>query len=259
MKNPLLKKILPHFIAIITFLVVSILFCRPALDGSKLNQSDINGWKGMAQNAFEYKEKNGHFPLWNSNLFAGMPNYQVAMDGKSVLTGFTDLLLHGLPVPIGFFFLAAVCFYILCIALSIRPVIGIFGALAYAFATYNPVIISVGHESKMWAITFMPLLLAGLICTFEKKYWIGLALTSFGTYIEIAVNHPQISFYFFLIAVAVTLSYLVIWIKQKEWKHIALAAGITAIGGVTGLAGNALSLMTTSEYTKYTMRGGKDI
>ncbi len=85
MKNPLLKKILPHFIAVIIFLIVSILFCKPVLEGNVLNQHDTVGWKGMAQNSFEYKEKNGHFPLWNPNLFSGMPNYQVAMEGKSIL------------------------------------------------------------------------------------------------------------------------------------------------------------------------------
>jgi Bacterial membrane protein YfhO len=259
MKNPLLKKILPHFIAVVVFLVVSMLFCKPALEGNQLNQSDVQSWKGMAQNSFEYKKKNGHFPLWNPNLFSGMPNYQVAMEGKSILTGFTNSLLFTLPKPINFFFLACVCFYILCLALGTRPVVAIFGAIAYAFATYNPVIISVGHESKMLAIAFAPLLLAGLICTFEKKYWLGLALTSIGTYLEIAVNHPQISFYVFLVSAAVTLSYFVMWLRQKEWKHIALSAGITTIAAITGLAGSALALLTTYEYTRYTMRGGKDI
>lgn len=213
----------------------------------------------MAQNAFEYKEKNGHFPLWNPSLFSGMPNYQVAMEGKSILNPFTDIVLRALPKPINFFFLACLCFYILCLALRARPVIAIFGALAFAFATYNPVIIGAGHESKMFAIAFMPLLLAGLIFTFEKKYWLGLALTSFGTYMEIAVSHPQISYYFFLVAAAVTISYLINWIRQKDWKHIAIAFGITAVAGLCGLAGSALSLLTTSEYTKFTMRGGKNI
>ncbi|HQH72994.1 MAG TPA: hypothetical protein PK360_13045, partial [bacterium] len=52
------KKILPHLIAVAVFLVVSILFCKPVLEGNVLNQHDNIGWKGMAQNSFEYKEKN---------------------------------------------------------------------------------------------------------------------------------------------------------------------------------------------------------
>ena len=85
MNSGLFKKLLPHLIAIVIFLVVSVFFCKPVLEGNVLNQSDIIGWKGMSNDAFQYKEQHGHFPLWNTHLFSGMPNYQVVMEGKSVL------------------------------------------------------------------------------------------------------------------------------------------------------------------------------
>jgi hypothetical protein len=259
MKSPLLKKILPHIIAIVIFLIVSILFCKPILDGNVLNQHDTIGWKGMAQNAFEYKERTGHYPLWNPNLFSGMPNYQVAMEGKSILPDTVKIFSLGMPKPINFFFLACICFYILCITLRTRPVVGMLAGLAYAFSTYNPVVINAGHDTQMLATAFLPLLIAGLICTYEKKYWLGLALTTYATYQQIGVNHLQISYYTFLIALAITICYLYTWIRAKDWKHIGIAAGITIFSALVGLAGNALILKTTSEYTKYTMRGGKDI
>jgi len=259
MNNPLLKKLLPHAIAIIIFLVVAALFCKPALEGNVLNQHDTIGWKGMAQNSFDYKEKNGHFPLWNPNLFSGMPNYQVAMEGKTILPDTVKIFSLGLPKPINFFFLACLCFYILCLILRLNPVVGILGALGYAFSTYNPVIINAGHDTQMLATAFMPLLLAGIISTFQKKYWLGLALTTFGAYQQISVNHLQISYYFFLVAVLITIGYLVKWIKEKDWKHIAISGAITVTSALIGLAGNAMVLMTTSEYSQYTMRGGKDI
>src|SRR5678809_260502 len=152
MNSGLFKKLLPHVVAIIIFLAVSVFFCKPILEGNVLHQSDITGWKGMAQNAFEYKAKHGHYPLWNPNLFSGMPNYQVTMEGKAVLHDFTKIFSLWLPKPMNFFFLACICFYLLCIALRINPYIGILGGLAYAFSTYNAVIIGVGHESKMLAI-----------------------------------------------------------------------------------------------------------
>ncbi|MCB0777746.1 MAG: YfhO family protein, partial [Chitinophagaceae bacterium] len=250
---------LPHFIAVVVFLVVAAIFCRPVLEGNVLNQHDIIGWKGMAQNAFDYKEKNGHFPLWNPNLFSGMPNYQVAMEGKSILPNMVNILSLWTPKPINFFFLACLCFYILSQVLRLRPIVGIFASLAYAYSTYNAVIIFAGHESQILATAFVPLLLAGLICTYEKKYWLGLALTTFGAYQQIGVNHFQITYYFFLIAFIITLFYLYKWIKEKDWKHIGIAGAITVIAAIIGVAGNALILKTTSEYTKYTMRGGKDV
>ena len=131
--------------------------------------------------------------------------------------------------------------------------------LAFAFSTYNPVIIAAGHDTQMLATAFMPLLIAGLISIFEKQYWLGLALTTYATYQQIGVNHLQVTYYTFLIAIAITLCYLYVWIKNKDWKHIGIAAGITLISAIIGIAGNALTLKTTSEYARYTMRGGKDI
>jgi len=259
MNSGLFKKLLPHLIAIVVFLIITAIFCKPALEGNVLNQHDITGWKGMAQNAFEYKTKHGHYPLWNPNLFSGMPNYQVAMEGKSILPDFTKILSLWLPKPMNFFFLACICFYILCIALRVNPIIGIFGSLAYAFSTYNAVIIGVGHESKMLAIDFMPLLLAGMKFTFNKRYWLGLAITTLGAYLEVAVNHPQINFYFLLIAGAISIAFLVHWIRKKEWKHILISMCITIGAALIGIAACAVTLLTSYEYARSTMRGGKTI
>lgn len=259
MKNPLLRKILTHVIAIVIFLIVSAIFCKPVLEGNVLNQQDNVGWKGMAQNSFEYKEKFGHYPLWNPNLFSGMPNYQVMMEGKTILPNLLAVITLGTPKPINFFFLACICFYILCIVLRTRPVVAVLGGLGYAFSTYNAVITGAGHDTQMMATGLIPLLIAGLICTFEKRYWLGLVLTTFAAYQQIGVNHLQVTYYTLLIAIAVTIAYLVIWIRAKDWKHLGIAAGITLFAAIVGVAGNALILKTTSEYAKYTMRGGKDI
>lgn len=259
MKNNLVKKIVPHVIALLIFLIVSVLFCKPVLEGNVLNQHDVLGWKGVAQNAFDYKEQHGHFPLWNTNLFSGMPNYQIAMEGKSALPDLNKIFSLGLPDPIHYFFIACLCFYILCLSLGLRPVIGIFGALAFAFSTYNPVILSAGHMTKMMAIAYMPFLLAGLLLIYDKKYWLGLAVTALGTVLEIGANHPQINYYFFLIAGIVTIGYFVHWIKNKEWKHIGLAMGVTAVAALAGIATCSFSFLIASNYAKHTIRGGKSI
>lgn len=83
MKGTWFKKLLPHFIAVAVFAIVAIVYCKPVLQGKVLNQHDSQGWKGMAQQSFEVKEKTGHFPLWTNSMFAGMPAYQIAMEGTS--------------------------------------------------------------------------------------------------------------------------------------------------------------------------------
>ena len=64
---------LPHLGAIAIFLLISIIYCKPALEGKVLNAHDNQGWKGMAQQSFEHKEKYGRFPLWTNSMFGGVP------------------------------------------------------------------------------------------------------------------------------------------------------------------------------------------
>ena len=254
-----LKKLLPHLIAIAAFAIVSILFCKPAFEGKVLQQHDIVSVNGMEKNAFDYKEKFGHLPLWNTNLFSGMPNYQVAIEGPNYLLNFNKILALGLPKPANFFFLACICFYLLCIAFRCNPFVGIFGALAFAYSTYDPVIISAGHETKMMAIAYAPALLAGLVWLYEKKYWIGIAVTTLFATMEVTSNHPQINYYVFIAVVFMTLSYIIHWVKNKEWKHMAIALSLALVGAVIGISNAGVTFLTTYDYAKFTMRGGKTI
>ncbi|TXT31630.1 MAG: hypothetical protein FD136_1465 [Chitinophagaceae bacterium] len=128
------KALLPHAIAIGLFLVVALIYCKPALEGKVLQQHDVTQWKGMAQNSFQYKEKHGHFPLWTNGMFSGMPAYQITgISNNPISVGYIgNLLSLGLPKPAGVFFLACLCFYFLTQVLKINPYVGIVGALAYA-------------------------------------------------------------------------------------------------------------------------------
>lgn len=47
MKNEWLKKAWLHVLAIIIFLVVSVIYNKPALEGKVLAQHDVIGWKGL--------------------------------------------------------------------------------------------------------------------------------------------------------------------------------------------------------------------
>jgi hypothetical protein len=253
------KKIIPHVIAISIFLIVALVYCSPALEGKVLQQTDIVHWKGMAQDAFNYKTAHGHFPLWNTHLFSGMPNYQVTMDTKTFLPDFGRIMQLYLPKPAGYFFLACLCFYILGMAYRVNVIAAILGSLGFAYATYDPIIISVGHETKMLAIAYMPGLLAGLVLIFRKKYVLGLAVSALFATMEIGAGHPQVTYYLLITLGIMAVGYIVMWVKQKEFKHMAIALGLALVAGLIGFGNNSQSLLTTYEYSKYTMRGGKTV
>ena len=261
MFKSLFKSALPHFIAVAIFAIVAIIYCKPALEGKVLQQSDITQWKGMAQDAFSYKEKYGYTPLWSNSMFGGMPAYQTTgVGGFEYSVGWLDQLLTlNLPEPISLFFLASLCFYFLAQVLGFNTIISIVGALGYSYATYNPIIVTVGHITKMHSIAYLPLFIASLLVLYQKKYLIGGTLTSIATVLLIQGNHIQIDYYGVLIAVIMSIYFLIIWIKNKEYTHILKTLGIGLTAGIIGLTVNAPILLSTYEYGKESIRGGSKL
>ena len=252
------SKITPHLIAIGVFLIVALIYCKPALQGKVLQQGDIIHWKGMAQNSFKYKETHGHFPLWTNGMFGGMPAYQIAMDPQNP---FNLIYVHKvfslfLGKPFMFFFLLCMGFYFLSQVFKVDYRISILGSLAYAYASFSSILIVAGHETQVLAMAYMPALLGAILLVYQKKYLIGAALTALFTGLFIAMNHLQVTYYFLMVAALMTLYYLIEWIRAKDYKHIFKALAIVAITGVIGVASNLVILATTYDYSKATMRNG---
>ncbi len=264
MKNiskDLFRRGLPHLIAITVFLVVSVIYCIPAFDNKVLEQEDVMMWQGMAHNSFQYKEAHGHFPLWSNGMFSGMPAFQIAMDTQSVSVPnlFYGILTLWLKKPASFFFLACLCFYFLTGALRINPWIGIIGGLAYAYATYNAVIVAVGHDTKMQSIALMPGVIAALILICEKRYWLGLLLTAGFTSLMVSFNHIQIVYYTMIIAGGLLLGYGIPWIRQKQGRRLFRTVALAVGAAVIGILCNAVALLTTFDSSKETIRGGSEL
>src|SRR5688572_23945135 len=151
------KKSWPHILAIAIFWIVAVIYCQPAVQGKVVDQHDMIGWKGMAQQSFEYKEKYGHHPLWTNSLFSGMPAFTVAVYSKypNITDWMHKTLRLGMGNPTGFFIMGCICFYLLAMVLRIRYALGVMGAIAFAYSCYSAVILAVGHETKMQAMMLM--------------------------------------------------------------------------------------------------------
>lgn len=253
------KKLLPHLIAVVIFLIVSVIYCKPALEGKVVLQHDIQGWRGMSQQSVEFNEKYGYYPLWTNSLFSGMPAYQIFLDARThILVGYLGhAITLGLPKPISFFFLACICFYFLCVVAGANPWISIMGGLAYAYSTFDPIIISVGHDTQMISIGYLPAVIAGLILLFQKRYWTGFALTSLFAALLIGQNHLQMVYYTLLIAAIITIAYFIKSYRGNQLISAAKGAGLALVAGILGLACSAVTMMPTYEYAKESMRGGR--
>ena len=259
MKNFGFKTIAPHLIALAVFLIISVIFCKPALEsGVILKQSDITGWHGMSHQSFQYKEAHGHFPLWVSSMFSGMPAYQIVIQGAWSPIQFLDGIFQlWLPQPMNFFFLTCICFYFLCMCLRLRPLAGMLGALAYAYCSFSPIIITAGHNTQMLALAYAPAVLGASILIFHKKYFLGFTLAALFTSLQIAQGHQQVSYYLFFVLIIMSVSYIIQLIKTNEVSHLAKSLGLLVVAGMLGIASNAISLFPTYDYAKESKRGGQ--
>jgi len=252
-----LKTLLPHALAILGLLVLSVIYCKPALNGKILSQSDNMQWQAMAREAMQFKQTHGETPLWTTSAFGGMPTYQIAMETPFTFTNYIPAILtFGLPKPVNVLFLSALCFYLLCIVLATNPWVGFVGAVAYTYASYSPIIIVTGHETKMLALAYLPAVIAGFMLIVRKKYLLGTGIMAlFLTYL-VGANHMQITYYFFLVLAVIAIVYAVYCILQKQYKHLIISGLMTVLALVLSLGSNALTLWTTYEYSKESTRGG---
>lgn len=259
MNKTLWQRLTPHAIALGIFFIVSSLYCMPAFKGLVLQQSDAQGWTGMAQQSIEFREKYGHLPLWTNSMFSGMPAFQIALAATYDITiaHLHHLFVLFLPEPVGLFFLACVGFYILTVVLGLKSWVGIFGSLGYGFASYNAIIVAVGHTTKFSSMGYAPAVLAGLILLTQRKYVLGFVTTLLFSTLMAYQNHLQIVYYTFLMALCLGTVYTVFAIQHKEFRHIGIVAGLALLAGIMGMASFAVVYMPTAEYAKETMRGGR--
>jgi len=259
MNASFLKKALPHIIAIVSFLLLSIVFNKTALQGKVLYQSDVIGYTAMAQQSRDFKAAHGHFPLWTESMFSGMPAYNIAMEGTSKITiGYFYYLFNlGLPKPIYFFFIACVCFYILTQVLGLNLLLSLLGSIAYAYSTYDPILAAVGHETKFMALGYMPAVLAGILLILRGRYLGGTALTALFFGMEVSTQHLQVVYYTGIIVAAILIAYLFSEWKEKKYKHWIISFSLVAGSLIIGFMNYALAMLPTKEYAKETMRGGQ--
>jgi hypothetical protein len=216
MKNVSFKTVLPYLAAVVIFLVITIVYFSPVLEGKRLLQSDIVQFQGMSKEIVDYRNSTGEEALWTNSMFGGMPAYQISVKYSSNLLGFFDnIFTLGLPHPANYVFLYFLGFFILLLVLGVNPWLAIAGSIGFAFSSYFFCIFEAGHNSKAHAIAYVAPVLAGIILTFRKKYIWGGILTSLFLSLELKANHPQITYYMIIMAFILGIFLIYDAIQQK--------------------------------------------
>jgi len=253
------SKFIPHISAIVLFLLIAFAYFPDVLEGKQLAGHDNDNFRGMARELIDYREETGKEALWTNNMFSGMPGYLISTVYKGNQLKYLDRLLQAGPRPVSFVFLYLIGFYLLLLAFRVNPWLAMAGAIAFAFSSYNFVILAAGHNSKAIAIGYMAPILAGVYITFRGMRLLGAVVTGLALSLQILAGHPQITYYTLLIILFFGAGELYYAIREKQMKELLLSVGILLVSVGFSVATNSARLWTTVEYGRYSMRSPSEL
>lgn len=254
------NKLAPYLAAVVIFVVVTMVFFSPLMEGKRLVQSDIMNFQGAAKEIIDFRTKTGQEALWTNSMFGGMPAYQISVIYTGNVLGFFDRIFTlGLPQPANLVFLYFIGFFFLMLVLRVNPWLSIAGATAFALSSFYIAIIEAGHNSQAHAIGYLAPLLAGIILTLRKQYLLGGVITALFFSLELKMNHPQITYYFMMILVLIGIAELVEAIRKKQIPSFFLSVSIIAVAGIFAVLTNITNIWATYEYSKHTIRGKTEL
>jgi hypothetical protein len=256
-----LKKALPYILATAFLVIFSYIYFSPLLNGKILPQMDQTHAIGMSKEIADYKAKTGEDTQWTNSMFGGMPAYQIAMGTSySVFVYIQRFLRLGLPyTTVAILFIYMFGFYLLLLCLKFNNLTSVLGGIGFGLASYNIIIIAVGHITKTYAIAYMAPVIAGVLLTYKGKYLWGGLLATFALGVEIANNHIQILYYLALMVLLLVLVMFIYAIIEKTLKKFFIASGILAASAIFALLPNLTNIATTYEYGKESIRGKSEL
>ncbi len=249
-----------HFAVIAFFLIVTVTYFSPGFDGYGLKQHDIEQFSGMAHETAEYRAKTGKEPLWTNSMFGGMPTSQISVvyDGnffqKSII-GFINLM--GGPAAV--VFLHLIGFYILALCLKINPIVGVIGAIAVSFSSYEIIILTAGHNSKAIAVALMAPTIGAFLMAYRRNWKWGAILSALFMSYQLSANHLQVTYYMAILLGGLGVYELFNAVKTKEFKKFFITSSCVLGAYLLAFIINYGNISITNDYSKHTIRSANDV
>ncbi len=251
----------PHAVAVLFFLVVTTAFFSPAFfENRALSQGDIQQHIGSTKDLQDYREATGKEGLWAGSVFSGMPAYLVSVDwSDDVVVTMKKVLSLFLAHPYCNVFLAFIGYYIVLIAFRIRPWFAMAGALAFGLSSHVIIGLVAGHNARIGAIAFMPMVIAGIHLAFTRSRMFGFAVTAGAMAMHLRENHMQITYYMLLIVLVYGAVQLVQAVKSGEISSFLKTIGVLTCSVILAAATFFGQFWAITEFTKYSYRGTSEL
>ncbi len=243
--------------AAVIALVAFLFFAPDNFEGNVLQQHDMMQGIANGQEGKAYEAATGETTRWTDSLFGGMPNFQIAptYPANKALNWLNGAFGLWLPAPSNLLMAMMIGFFIMALCLGFSWSYALFGALAWGFSSYFIIIIGAGHIWKFITLAYIPPTIGGIALCYRGKYLPGLALTALFGALQLQSNHPQMTYYFLFVVLALMIAWLVRAIKRHTVSTWVKATVAIIVGGVIAVGANSASLYNSYEYAKETVRG----
>ena len=250
----------PTALATAAFAVWPVILSLPMLTGMWLASPWSDQYKaGLPFHAWsaEWIKRSGHVPLWNPDLFGGMP-FVAAGSGDIFYP--TWLLRLFIPVTaagnLSFFVhyvFAGLFTYLLLRRLQVGWTGSVIGGLAYELTGLIASYPSPGHDGKLFASTMLPLLLLALVLALRERRWIGYVLLAAATALSL-LGHFQLAYYSLIVAGLFALYLTFEESRDSGGGERALRLGLALGAVLMGFAIAAIQILPFFEYIPFSPR-----
>ena len=251
----------PTLVATACFSLWIALMSIPMLGGAFLaTQYNDQYSSGYAYRAWaaEWWKRLGHVPLWNPEIFGGMP-FVAGMSGDVLYpTAWLRLVMPThVAMNLGFvihYILAGLFTYWFLRRWRVSWTGAVVGGLAYQLAGVVGSYVSPGHDGKLFVTTMLPLALTGLTLGVRDRRLEGYALVALAVGLIMLSPHPQMAQYALLAAGIFTL-YLVLGegsVTSAKARLTSLTLAAAAV--VVGVGLSAIQYLPFYAYIPYSPR-----
>ena len=251
------KKLIFIIGSLIAFMILALVYANPVLTGKQLFQHDIVQYKGGAKELLDYRAQNNEETYWSDSMFGGMPTYQMGAQFRGDIIKKIDEVLNFLPKPANYIFLLFAGFFLLGMVVVRNWKYALLGATFFGLSTYFYIALGAGHNGKIQTVAYFAPLLAGILLVYiRQKYITGFIVTALFMGLQVAANHPQMTYYLFIALGFLFVSELIRAFQGKtSWKHFGISTGVLGLAFVLGVGMNSQRIMANSEYITETVRG----
>ncbi|MDP8269117.1 MAG: hypothetical protein P9L97_10345 [Candidatus Tenebribacter davisii] len=261
-KIGILEKILEgkykHVIFIsLLFIILSVFFFKIAFLNYEPPAGDTIQWRSSAQVLIEYNKEHSDQALWDPNIFSGMPSYLISFGTKYPFIGQIFKLTNKvMNWRILMLFIMSLGVYLFMIHLKFDPIIAFTSAIALALSCHFLGLLEIGHNTKFKAIVYIPWIMFAVHYLKQRRSLFALGITTILLIVQLRANHPQISYYTFLMIIIYWIAQTIWAVKDKEIRSHLIFSALLLSAFIIAFMAIAQPYLSTYEYGQYTIRGG---